>query len=112
MGALEAQVLNQLWEAGRPLTPREVLASIDPELAYTTVLTILTRLWKKGLAERAPDGRVYRYRPKLDEAEYVATAMQRELDRAHDQTAVLSRFVDRLPKRDLRLLRKLLDEGH
>jgi predicted transcriptional regulator len=111
MGMLEAQVLNYLWEAARALTPREVLEGIDRDLAYTTVLTILTRLWKKGMAEREQDGRVFRYRPKLDEADYVATAMHRELDRAHDPAAVLSRFVGTLPKRDLGLLRKLLEEG-
>jgi predicted transcriptional regulator len=111
MGALENQVLSCLWEADRPLTPREVLDRLDLDLAYTTVLTILTRLWKKGLTEREQLGRVFLYRPKLDEADYVATAMRRELERARDQGAVLSRFVGKLPKKDLRLLRDLLDDG-
>jgi predicted transcriptional regulator len=110
MGALESQVLAYLWEGQRPLTPRQVLDGIDLDLAYTTVLTILTRLWKKGLAEREQHGRVYAYRPKVDEADYVASAMRRELDRARDQAAVLSRFVGKLPKKDVRLLRELLGD--
>jgi predicted transcriptional regulator len=111
MGALEAQVLDSLWAAGQPLTPRQVLEGIDSDLAYTTVLTILTRLWKKGLADREQRGRVFVYQPKLDEADYVAGAMQRELHRARDQEAVLSRFVGTLSKKDVRLLRQLLKDG-
>jgi BlaI family transcriptional regulator, penicillinase repressor len=111
MGSLENRVLTCLWEADGPLTPREVLDVLDLDLAYSTVLTILTRLWKKGLTERERRGRVFLYRPRLDEADYVATAMRRELDRARDQAAVLSRFVGTLPKKDLRLLRELLDPG-
>ena len=111
MGALESQVLTYLWQAERPVTPREVLDGTSPDLAYSTVLTILTRLWKKGLAEREQRGRTYLYRPRLDEADYVAAAMERELHRARDQAAVLSRFVDKLPKKDVRLLRELLEDG-
>src|SRR5215207_8334468 len=98
MGALEGQVLEYLWQAGRPLTAREVLDGINLDLAYTTVLTILTRLWKKGLTERERRGRVFLYQPKLDEADYLAGAMHRELERARDQAAVLSRFVGALPR--------------
>jgi predicted transcriptional regulator len=111
MGALEAQILTYLWAADRPLTPREVLDGIDLDLAYTTVLTILTRLWKKGLADREQHGRVFAYRPKIAEADYVAGAMHRELDRARDQAAVLASFVGKLPKKDVRLLRELLEDG-
>jgi predicted transcriptional regulator len=111
MGALESQVLTYLWQSTCPLTPREVLDGIELDLAYTTVLTILTRLWKKGLADREQHGRVFLYRAKLDEADYLATAMQRELDRARDQAAVLSRFVGKLPNKDVRLLRELLGDG-
>jgi len=111
MGALENQVLDYLWHTSRPLTPREVRDGIGLDLAYSTVLTILTRLWKKDLAEREQRGRAFLYRPKVDEADYVAGAMRRELARARDQAAVLSRFVGTLPQRDLRVLRELLDDG-
>jgi predicted transcriptional regulator len=111
MGALENQVLKYLWTSGRPVAPREVREGLDLNLAYTTVLTILRRLWQKGLAEREQRGRVYLYRPKLDEADYVAGAMRRQMERAGDHSAVLSRFVGTLSEQELHVLRDLLDDG-
>ena len=56
-GALEADVLGVLWASERALTPGEVKAVLGSDLAYTTVMTVLTRLWKKGLANRTANGR-------------------------------------------------------
>lgn len=109
MGALEAEVLGHLWERGEPATPGEVQAAVGQDLAYTTVMTILTRLWQKGLVERHRDGRAYAYAPKLSEAEYAAQRMQAVLGAASDRQAVLSTFTEGLPKRDVALLRQLLD---
>jgi predicted transcriptional regulator len=109
MGALEGQVLAFLWRADRSVTPAEVLDGTGLDLAYTTVMTILVRLWKKGLVEREPHGRAYAYRPRIDEAEYVARSMQEVLGQASDRTAVLNRFVGGLSRKDTRALRSLLD---
>jgi predicted transcriptional regulator len=108
-GALEAQVLAFLWKTPTAVTPGEVLAGTGLDLAYTTVMTILTRLWKKGLVDRERDGRAYAYRPRLEEPDYVARSMQEVLGQASDRAAVLSRFVDDLPRKDARALRRLLD---
>jgi len=78
------------------------------DLAYTTVMTILSRLWKKGLVERQRQGRAYAYRPLLSEADLAARRMQAQLDRTRDREAALSRFVDSLPRRDERALRRIL----
>ena len=51
-GGLEAEVLAALWAIGRPLTPREVQRELGGELAYTTVMTTLTRLHDKGAVDR------------------------------------------------------------
>jgi len=110
MGSLETSVLTYLWQAEKPLSAREVLEGIGLDVAYTTVLTILTRLRQKGLVEREQRGRLFLYRAKQDEADYLAGAMRRQLDRAQDQAAVLSRFVDALPPDELELLRGLLDD--
>lgn len=58
MGALETRVLEELWGSGGALTPAQVQAAIDGDLAYTTVMTILTRLWKKGQVTRSRSGRL------------------------------------------------------
>jgi predicted transcriptional regulator len=48
MGELEAEVMARLWSAGIPLTPSEVRDALGSELAYTTVMTILGRLWRRA----------------------------------------------------------------
>lgn len=108
-GALEAAVLAQVWSQPAGLTPRQVLEGLDTELAYTTVMTIMNRLWTKGLLERQRDGRAFRYTPVLSEPELVATRMTKALDVATDREATLSRFVQELSEGDEALLRAVLD---
>ena len=52
MGALEDQVMDYLWMIDDPVTPSEVHEAVAPELAYTTVMTVLSRLFDKGRLER------------------------------------------------------------
>ena len=111
MGSLEAEVLALLWGREEPATPSEVLDGLGAGLAYTTVLTILVRLWQKQLLERTRVGRAYAYRPVVSEADYAAQHMEAALTRARDRDAVLHRFVDRMNEQDAALLRQLLDEA-
>lgn len=108
MGALEAEVLGHLWAMGRPASPGDVRDAMGAQLAYSTLMTILVRLWKKGLVERERRGRAYVYRPVLSEAELTASRMRATLDRTGDREAALSHFVGTLNKRDERLLRRIL----
>ena len=62
-GEPQSEVLSALWRVDEPQTPGQVLESIDADVAYTTVMTILARLWTKGLAERVKQGRAYAYTP-------------------------------------------------
>lgn len=110
-GALEREVLAQLWTMPEGGTPADVLEAMDSDLAYTTVMTILTRLWQKGLVTRRRRGRAYVYRPKLTEAEMAAERMRATLEAASDPKAALSRFVHTLTSRETRALRSLLDEA-
>lgn len=109
MGALEHEVLSELWALGEPATPAVVLDALGTDLAYTTVMTILTRLWQKGLVTRKRRGRAYAYTPALTEAELTARRMRATLATASDPKAALSRFVGSLSARDARTLRALLD---
>ena len=107
-GQLEAAVLDVLQQAGAALSPAEVRERVGGDLAYTTVVTILTRLHAKGTLSRHKTGRVYRYAPVADEPGLAARRMARLLDSEADREAVLARFVSSLSSRDEDLLRKML----
>jgi predicted transcriptional regulator len=109
-GELEAAVLASLQAAGRPLSPGEVRDLLDADLAYTTVVTILSRLHGKGVLERRKAGRSYAYVPVADEPGLAARRMARVLDGEADREAVLARFVSGLSGDDEELLRRMLDE--
>jgi predicted transcriptional regulator len=110
-GGLEAEVLAALWAIGRPLTPREVQRELGGELAYTTVMTTLTRLHDKGAVDRQRSGRAYAYTPVLDQAGIAASRMREMLDDGQDRRAVLAHFVDALSAQDERLLSELLRDA-
>ena len=109
-GDLENEVLGVLAAAGRPLTPREVLAALDRDLAYTTVMTTLSRLHAKDAVTRVAAGRAYAYSP-ADDATAVARRMRRVLDGGLDRTGVLARFLDELEPDDVPLLQQLLADA-
>jgi predicted transcriptional regulator len=111
MGSVEADVLQELWAGGDFAAPADIRDALDYDLAYSTVNTILVRLWKKGLVERRRGGRSFVYRAQLGEDELTATRMHEQLARAQDRDAALSRFVDTLTKRELAALRRRLGTG-
>jgi predicted transcriptional regulator len=111
-GALSAQVMQVLAAAGRALTAGEVQqALLDTEpgpLAYTTVVTVLSRLHAQGLLDRFRHGRAYAYLPVADHPRLAARRMRRVLDAEEDREAVLARFVGSLSAHDEEVLRRLL----
>ena len=109
-GELEATVLAVLQEAGSALSPGEVRERIGGSLAYTTVVTILSRLHAKGVLERHKAGRAFLYAPVADEPGLAARRMARVLDGEADREAVLARFVSSLSDSDEELLRRMLGE--
>jgi predicted transcriptional regulator len=114
-GALEREVLACLAVAGRPLTVSEVLADLGGELAYTTVMTTLTRLHDKGALTRAPAGRAYAYSLVGDAtavgSSVTAHRMRRLLEAGEDRAGVLTRFVAGLRPEDGQLLAELLTDA-
>ena len=109
-GQLVAAVLSALHDAGRALTPSEVRGSLDHDLAYTTVMTILVRLHDKGVLTRHRRGRAYAYRPVSDQPGLIARRMGEVLDSSPERDTVLARFVGDLSDDDEALLRRLLGE--
>lgn len=107
IGALEAEVLERLWEAEGPLSVRDVASRLrGRERAYTTVMTVLARLHEKGLVERVLSGRAYLYRAAGTPAEIAARRIQELVSASDDPKAVLAHFVDGLAS-DPGLLRTL-----
>jgi predicted transcriptional regulator len=107
-GKLEAAVLAVLQAAGSPLSPAEVRDQLGGDLAYTTVVTILSRLHGKRMLDRRKAGRAFVYRPVADEPGLAARRMAQVLDAEPDREAVLARFVSGLSGRDEELLRRML----
>ena len=77
LGPLETAVMERLWKR-RQATVRDVVEDLakSRSLAYTTVMTIMTRLQAKGLLARERDGKTYVYRPALTRAEHRARLSQ------------------------------------
>jgi len=111
-GVLEQEILDCLTAADRPLTPGEVLTQLGGELAYTTVMSTLARLYKRGLTEREPSGRAYAYRVASDaeaaQSIAVAAQMRRVLRTGSDRAGVLTHFIADLASEDEQLLTELL----
>ncbi|MDX2545521.1 BlaI/MecI/CopY family transcriptional regulator [Streptomyces sp. WI04-05B] len=107
-GELEALVLSALREADGPATAGWVRERLGSGLAYTTVITILTRLLTKGAVTRERAGRSFAWLPVADQAGLAAHKMRRVLDNEGDRQAVLASFVTGLGPDDERLLRELL----
>ncbi|QXE39554.1 BlaI/MecI/CopY family transcriptional regulator [Streptomyces sp. GMY02] len=107
-GELESQVLAVLRQAPEPVTAAWVQERLGGDLAYTTVMTILTRLQAKKAVTRERAGRSFEWRAASDEAGLAALRMRKVLDAEADREAVLARFVTALSADDERLLRDLL----
>lgn len=116
LGDLERVLMEQLWDtaAQRPegASVREVLEALPAErnLAYTTVMTVLDRLSKKGLVTRERDGRAWRYTPAGTRESLTAETMRASLGDANDRRATLLHFLDGATPEELDDLRAALSE--
>lgn len=111
MGELESAVMNVLWDATFPLTPGQVheILSVDRPLAYTTVMTVLVRLWEKGRLERRQSGRAFVYHPLQSREAYAASRMGEVLGGTKDRRLALGYFVASLRPAERIKLRHLLE---
>jgi predicted transcriptional regulator len=88
-------------------TAREIAVSL-PSHAYTTVLTVLDRLTRKGLVERLRDGRSHHYRPTGSRESYVAEVMLGALEATSDREAALVHFAETVSSDQAQVLRDAL----
>ena len=111
LGHLERDVMGLLWQQPDSLTAYEVqdrLAEADRRPAATTVLTVLSRLEKKGFVLTDRQSRPHRFRAADDRSTHVAELMRDALGEADDRRAVLERFVGSVSAEDAATLRGLL----
>jgi predicted transcriptional regulator len=109
-GELEAAVMDRLWSREAPATVREVLTDLSGsrQLAYTTVLTVMDNLHKKGWLRREPAGRAYRYAPVAPREEYGARLLHDALRAGGDPAGTLLRFVGQMSPGEAAALRDAL----
>jgi predicted transcriptional regulator len=69
LGHLETQVMSLVWESGSG-NVHDVMRGLERPLAYTTVMTTLDRLYKKGLLDRRKEERALVYSPRVSRAEW------------------------------------------
>ncbi len=113
LGDLELQVMEVLWRTDHAMSVREVLADLTTgrELAYTTVMTVLDRLSKKGRVTRELQGRAWYYRPAESRASLMAAEMIAALTGTPEQRrAALGEFARQLGEEDAAALGDLLGE--
>lgn len=113
LGDLERSVMDHLWDSDEPQTVRQVHDALcaHRELAYTTVMTVLQRLARKGLVAQIRDDRAHRYAPVGGRDELVAGLMVDALDQAADsggRQAALMHFVERVGTDEAEALRRAL----
>ncbi len=109
LGPLEAECMRVLWDSA-PASVGDVLQIInrkhEPELAYTTIMTILSRLHEKGYVKRERRGRGYLYEPAYTEQELVDVLGRRAVDRVVERygEVAIAHFVEALERTDPQLL--------
>lgn len=111
LGQLEATVMERLWASESSVAVRGVLVDLQKEraIAYTTVMTVLDNLHRKGMVTREKAGRAYRYRPAYTREEHTAALMEQVLAGSGDRGAALMYFVEQMPPDEIRRLRQALE---
>ncbi len=102
---LESDILEVVWTNGLPwfaVSQVRPVLLLEREVAYTTIMTTVSRLQKKGLLERKRDGRRYLYRARYSRQEFAQTMASEVLDSlaVSSQEAAIALLVDRVSRAD------------
>ncbi|HWO71091.1 MAG TPA: BlaI/MecI/CopY family transcriptional regulator [Actinomycetota bacterium] len=113
LGPLEQAVMDFVWDRGGHVTVREVHGAVGSGrgLAYTTVMTVMDRLWRKGLLQRRRIGRAYLYEPRITREEHAAQLVRKVLAGVKDRRSVLLGFVRSVDDVDLAELERLVRDA-
>lgn len=107
-GALETAIMEVVWASG-PITVRDVLLVLKRDCAYTTVMTVMQRLFDKGVLHRRLVDNAYQYTPAVPKATFVQQTVRTTVNQlVHGYGDVaLAHFVDALDEVDPKRLEKL-----
>jgi predicted transcriptional regulator len=111
LGRLESRLMEILWSRGES-NVRDVVQELDRPLAYTTVMTTLDRLYKKGLLDRRMPDRAFLYSARFSREEWERTRAESILagflaGPHPSRELLLSSFLDAVGQHDSRLLDEL-----
>jgi predicted transcriptional regulator len=109
-GDLEAVIMDLVWDHGTPVTVRELFDELRQErvIAYTTVMSTMDNLHRKGWLQRVKEGKAYRYAATASREEYSARLMAEALAGGGDTEAVLNHFVAQMDGGDSEVLRAVV----
>jgi predicted transcriptional regulator len=112
-GELEAAIMELLWDADAPRLVRDIVTELHPQrpLAYTTVMTVMDNLHRKGWLTRDRDGRAWRYQVAVNRQAYAAQLMNDALEASTDRAGALARFVEQIDAEDAAALAQALDDA-
>lgn len=112
-GDLEATVMEQVWERGDGATVREIFEALAEarQIAYTTVLSTLDNLHRKGWVRREREGKAYRYWPTMTREERSANLMRAAFSAGGDREAVLAFFVEQMTAEESAQLKAALRQS-
>jgi predicted transcriptional regulator len=109
-GDLEAVVMDRLWLRDGATSVREVFEDLlhDREIAYTTVMSTMDNLHRKGWLSRERHGKAYLYWPSMTREQYSAQLMRDALDAGGRSDLVLTHFLEKISDDESAELRKVL----
>src|ERR1700761_1837747 len=109
-GELETVIMHRVWEHHDPVTVRDLVDELSRErtIAYTTVMSTMDNLHRKGWLDRVRDGKAYRYTATASREEYSARLMREALSDGGDAEAVLSHFMAQIGPGESEALRTVL----
>jgi predicted transcriptional regulator len=111
-GDLEAVIMDRVWEHAEPVTVRELHDELSAErvIAYTTVMSTMDNLHRKGWLNRVKEGKAYRYSASASREEYSARLMREALADGGDTEIVLSHFLAQIDGDESEALRSVLSK--
>jgi predicted transcriptional regulator len=112
LGQLEATVMERIWSWDRPVLVRDLVEDLqrDRAIAYTTVMTVMDNLHRKGLLRRERSGRAYEYTAAQSREQHTADLMEEVLASSGNRSATLLHFVEHITADELAGLRAALEQ--
>lgn len=110
LGELETVIMDLVWDQGGPVTVRMLFDGLKQEraIAYTTVMSTMDNLHRKGWLTRVKMGKAYWYTATASREEYSARLMREALADGGDTEAVLSHFVAQIGGTESEVLREVV----